>query len=96
MAHSGGLKAPPLRREWNQHHKETLAYLEISQSTTFRPKPHHTDGANTIADETNNNFAEDYVFHSLAGSSCAVDDSGGYANGPGGESNTLSNFATRP
>ena len=34
MAHPGGLKAPPYRREWNQLHKETSTYLlESSQKT---------------------------------------------------------------
>ena len=42
----------------------------------------------------NNIFAEDYAPHSLTGTSCAVDDSGGYANGPGGDNDSLSKFAT--
>ena len=69
------------------------------QPTTFRLKSYHTDGVNTIADGTNNIFAEGCASHSQTGTSCAVDDSGGYAaggyaDGPGGDNNSFCNFAT--
>ena len=62
----------------------------MAQPTTFRLKPHHTDGANIIVDKTNSIFAEDYAPRSLTAASCAVDDSGGYANGPGGDNDSFS------
>ena len=42
----------------------------------------------------NNIFAEDYAPHSLTGTSCAVDDSGGYADGPSGQNDSFSDFTT--
>ena len=66
----------------------------MAQPTTFRLKSHHTYGVNTIADETNSIFAEDYAPHSHTGTCCAVDISSGYAGGPGGDNGSFSNFAT--
>ena len=49
---------------------------------------------NTIADETNSISAGNYSPHSHTGTCCAVDDSGGYADGPGGDNSSFSNFTT--
>ena len=39
-------------------------------------------------------FAEDYAPHSYTGTSCAVNDSGGYVDGNGGDNDSFSNFST--
>ncbi len=69
----------------------------MAKPTTFRLKSHHTDGVNTIADETSI-FAEDYAPHSPhshTSACCAMDASSGYADGPGGDDGFFSNFATK-
>ena len=73
--------------------------VPVAQPKTFKLKPHHADNTNTIVDGTNSILAEDCASHSQTGTSCAVDDSGGYAaggyaDGPGGDNNSFCNFAT--
>ena len=56
----------------------------VAQPTTFRLESHHTDGINTIADETNSIFVGDYAPRSHTDTCCAVDTSSCYADGLGG------------
>ena len=60
---SGGKNIPFAPREYGRIGYDT----PVAQPTTFRVKSHHTDGVNTIADETNSIFAGDYASHSHTG-----------------------------
>ena len=57
---SGGKNVPFAPRKFGRIGYDT----PVAQPTTFRLKSHHTDGVNTIADETSSISAGDYALHS--------------------------------
>ena len=78
---SGGKNVPFAPRKFGRIGYDT----PVAQPTIFRLKSHHTDGVNTIADETNSIFVGDYAPHSHTGTWCAVDTSSCDADGLGGD-----------